>query len=78
MAKPRTLANTVANGGPLADGAIGVADVDGLQAELDAKQATLDSGTNIKTINGSSVLGSGNLQIEGFSLAQAHAVALSF
>ena len=34
-----------------------------LQTSLDGKQATLVSGTNIKTINGSSVLGSGNLSI---------------
>lgn len=37
MAKPRTLANTVSNGGPLADGQIGVAEVQGLQTALDAK-----------------------------------------
>lgn len=30
-----------------------------------AKQATLVSGTNIKTVNGSSILGSGNIQIDG-------------
>jgi hypothetical protein len=35
------------------------------QAALDAKQATLVSGTNIKTINSESVLGSGNLTIVG-------------
>ena len=35
------------------------------QTALDAKQATLVSGTNIKTINNESVLGSGNLEIEG-------------
>lgn len=38
MAKPRTLANTVSNGGPLADGAIAVGDVTGLQTALDAKE----------------------------------------
>lgn len=36
-----------------------------LQTALDAKQDDLVSGTNIKTINGSSVLGSGNLTIGG-------------
>jgi hypothetical protein len=36
-----------------------------LQTALDAKQDDLVSGTNIKTINGSSVLGSGNLSISG-------------
>lgn len=78
MAKPRTLANTVSDGGPLADGAIAVADVTGLQTALDAKQATLVSGTNIKTVNGASVLGSGDLVIQGFTLAQAQATALCF
>ena len=34
-----------------------------LQAALDAKQATLISGTNIKTLNGSTILGSGDLVI---------------
>ena len=33
------------------------------QTALNAKQATLVSGTNIKTINGSGVLGSGNLSV---------------
>jgi hypothetical protein len=36
-----------------------------LQSELDDKQDTLVSATNIKTINGSSVLGSGDLAISG-------------
>jgi hypothetical protein len=35
------------------------------QTALDGKQATLISGTNIKTINGVSVLGSGNMVISG-------------
>ena len=35
------------------------------QTALNSKQATLVSGTNIKTINGSSVLGSGDLTISG-------------
>ncbi len=35
------------------------------QTQLNSKQATLVSGTNIKTINGSSILGSGNLIISG-------------
>lgn len=34
-----------------------------IQTQLNAKQATLTSGTNIKTINGQSILGSGNLAI---------------
>jgi len=35
------------------------------QSALDAKQATLVSGTNIKTINSQSLLGSGNIDISG-------------
>jgi hypothetical protein len=38
-------------------------DVTNLVTDLDGKQDTLVSGTNIKTINGSSVLGSGDLTI---------------
>ena len=36
-----------------------------LQDALDAKQATLVSGTNIKTIHGESILGSGNIDVVG-------------
>ena len=36
-----------------------------LQIALNAKQAILVSGTNIKTINGSSILGSGDLAVSG-------------
>ncbi len=42
-----------------------IGDVTGLQTALDGKQETLVSATNIKTINGSSVLGSGNLVVSG-------------
>jgi len=35
------------------------------QSALNAKQATLVSGTNIKTINGDSLLGSGNITVGG-------------
>lgn len=46
-----------------------ISTVTGLQSGLDAKQATLTSGTNIKTINGNSVLGSGDLVISGGVIA---------
>jgi len=36
-----------------------------LQTALDGKQVTLVSGTNIKTINGNSLLGSGNIVVGG-------------
>lgn len=48
-----------------AGGVSGIADVPGLTAALDAKQDDLVSGTNIKTINGASVLGSGDLVVSG-------------
>ena len=48
-------------------GTQGISTVNGLQTALDGKQATLVSGTNIKTINGNSLLGSGNLTISGGS-----------
>ena len=35
-----------------------------ITTELGKKQDTLTSGTNIKTINGASILGSGNIQID--------------
>lgn len=38
--------------------------VTNLSSELDDKQDNLVSGTNIKTVNGQSLLGSGNIQIE--------------
>lgn len=44
-----------------------ISDVTGLQTALDGKQATLVSGTNIKTVNGTSLLGSGNISISGGS-----------
>lgn len=50
-----TVLRTVANSLTLAQ----------LQTKFDTKQATLVSGTNIKTINGTSLLGSGNISITG-------------
>jgi len=41
------------------------------QTALDAKQATLVSATNIKTINGTTVLGSGDLVVTGSATAVA-------
>jgi len=43
-----------------------------LQSELDDKQDTLVSGTNIKTINGTSVLGSGDLAVGGSGAPATH------
>ena len=41
-----------------------IADVDGLSTALSGKQATLVSGTNIKTINSTSLLGSGDITVQ--------------
>lgn len=41
--------------------------ISGLTNELSEKQDTLISGSNIKTINGQSILGSGNIVIESSS-----------
>ena len=41
--------------------------VDRVEAQLSTKQPQLVSGTNIKTINGESILGSGNIEIKGGS-----------
>ena len=38
-----------------------------LQTSLDSKQATLVSGTNIKTINGQNILGAGNINEVGYT-----------
>lgn len=46
-------------------GSITKSQVTGLETDLNSKQAVLVSGTNIKTINGQSVLGNGDLQISG-------------
>lgn len=35
-----------------------------INTEVGTKQATLVSGTNVKTLNGESILGSGNLVVE--------------
>lgn len=48
-----------------------------VNAGTSGKQDALVSGTSIKTINGTSLLGSGNMVVQGFTLAEAHAVALS-
>lgn len=42
-----------------------IAAITGLQTALDGKQASLVSGTNIKSINGNTLLGSGDLVISG-------------
>ena len=48
----------------------GTSDVSGLDAALAAKQDALISGTNIKTINGSSLLGSGDVAVGYLNIPQ--------
>lgn len=60
LASETNTAGAVAAHAALA-GAHTIAGVSGLQAALDSKQATLVSGTNIKTVNGTSLLGSGDV-----------------
>lgn len=49
--------------------------VEGVETALNNKQDTLVSGTNIKTINSQSILGSGDLTISGVSEEQAQEIA---
>lgn len=42
---------------------LGIANIAGLETALNGKQSTLVSGTNIKTVNGNSLLGTGNLTL---------------
>lgn len=42
-----------------------VSTIEGKESGWDAKQETLVSGTNIKTVNGESLLGGGNIEIQG-------------
>ncbi len=51
------------------------ADISALQTDMRGKQATLVSGENIKTINSESILGNGDIQINGVSEEQAQEIA---
>ena len=46
--------------------------ITGLTANLDSKQATLISGTNIKTINGTTILGPGDITAFGYTGSQGN------
>jgi hypothetical protein len=80
MSKTRKLSGLVSDSGPLADGLLSAADIGALALAggtltgtitfagaqtFPGTQAALVSGTNIKTINGNSVLGSGDLEVSG-------------
>ena len=49
----------------ITDATLTIAKTNGLQAALDAKQTTLISGTNIKSVNGTTLLGSGDVAVTG-------------
>ena len=49
--------------------------IDKVNEIIDDKQDTLVSGTNIKTINNASLLGSGNIDIQGGSDVEAFTAA---
>lgn len=49
-----------------------------IQTQLNAKQATLVSGTNLKTINGTSILGSGDITIQADSVSTIFANSQEF
>lgn len=71
-----TLSNKTISGASNTLSAIPESAVTNLTTDLAAKQATLVSGTNIKTVNGTTLLGSGNLTISGgASPRQAYMVA---
>lgn len=55
-----------------------LADQTDLQTALNAKQATLVAGTNIKTVNGTSLLGSGDIAISGSGLTEAQVRTRAF
>lgn len=63
---------TALNGKAPASHSHAIADTSGLQAALDGKQAMLVSGTSIKTVNGNSLLGSGDLAISGGAALGLH------
>lgn len=62
MAKKKTIKN---ENGEILHPVTDVTAVEGLDEALAAKQDVLQSGENIKTINGESILGSGNILVDG-------------
>jgi hypothetical protein len=73
-----TIVTRAGKGSPLTNTELD-ANFTGLNTDLSGKQATLVSGTSIKTINGQSLLGSGDLTISGGSggATLADVIALS-
>ena len=61
----KTISDGEGNDSPLklSTSAVGIGSITNVETEINGKQETLVSGTNIKTINGSSLLGSGDISI---------------
>lgn len=57
---------------------IAISDVTGLQTALDSKEENLISGTNIKTINNISILGSGNIEVTASNNVDGGAAATTY
>ena len=62
----KTISDGLGNDSPLklSTAAVGVGSITNIETEIGGKQATLVSGTNIKTINSSSLLGSGDVAVQ--------------
>jgi hypothetical protein len=61
----KTISDGEGNDSPLklSTSAVGIGSITNVETEINGKQATLVSGTNIKTINSTSLLGSGDISI---------------
>ena len=62
----KTISDGLGNDSPLklSTAAVGVGSITNIETEIGGKQATLVSGTNIKTINSSSLLGIGDVAVQ--------------
>jgi len=62
----KTISDGEGNDSPLklSTSAVGIGSITNVETEINGKQATLVSGTSIKTINSTSVLGSGDLSVQ--------------
>jgi flagellar hook-basal body complex protein FliE len=65
------LDDSITNADIASDAAIAQSKIANLTTDLAAKQATLVSGTNIKTVNGQSIVGSGDLTVGGGGTASS-------
>jgi len=62
----KTISDGEGNDSPLklSTSAVGIGSITNVETEINSKQATLVSGTNIKTINSASLLGSGDVAVQ--------------